>query len=265
MNRYAVVQTKFERIDPEVLRKVLVEQGDFVPVDAARIARKVRGVLTDRLSIQQAAAVCQTLTSRGYSVQSLPVTSLAPEGKARVVRWFEMDEQEIRFPWGYRGDVNKIPWPSVFVISAGQVSEVKEHETEKANRYASSRMGILVERETQQRSERIDVTEMICVAESGAFLHVRFPYHEMNYVRVLGEHVAGSAFERYLVMLDVLVSRSTSALISPETTRLLQERKQHYESSDGDFARLAEEKEFAAYNRWLLQLVLMSEGFCQTS
>lgn len=262
MNRYAVVQTRFETIDAEVLRTVLVEQGGFVPVDAGRIARKVRGVLTDRLSFQQAAAVCQALTSNGYAVQAIPVTSLAPEGKARVVRWFEMDQQEVRIPWGYHGHVNRIPWPSVFVISAGQVSEVKQHETEHVNRYGSTRTGTLVEHNTQRHSERIEVAELICVAESGAFHHVRFPYHEMNYQRIFGEPVAGTSFERYLMLLDALVRQSTSALVSPETTRLLKERKQHYESSDGDFAHFAEEKEFAAYNRWLLQLVLMSEGFC---
>jgi hypothetical protein len=265
MERYAILQEKFEAIDPELLRTALIEQGGLVPVDAARIARKVRGVLTDRLSFQQAAAICQVLKSHGYAVRVLPVKSLVPEAKARVVRWFEMDDQQIRIPLGYHGQVNKIPWSSVFVISAGRVSEIKEHRTEKVERYSSSRMGIVTEHETHRRSTTADVTELVCVAESGSFLHVRFPYNEMNYDRVFGAQLNLSVFERYLAMVEALVSHGTSALVSPETTRLLQERKQHYETTDGDWAHYSEEKEFAAYNRWLLQLVLLSEGFCDSN
>lgn len=264
MNRYAVVQEKFQTIDPDVLRAVLVEQAGMVTADATRIAHKLRGVLTDRLSLKQASAVRQALQFRGYAVRVIPAEKMIPEQKAKIVRWFEMDEQRIRLPLGYHGDCHDVPWRNVFVISAGRVSEIKERETEMVEYHPFRHGRVTVERKVQRQSESMYVTELICVAESGTFVHVRFPSREMNYKRVLGGELNASLFEKYLAMLDALVARSTSALVSPETTRLLMERKEERETIDGDLTYYQEEKEFADYNRWLLQLVLWAEGFADS-
>ena len=92
-----------------------------------------------------------------------------------MVRWFEMDDHELRLPLGYHGDWHKIPWQNVFVISAGQVSELKEHETEVVEYHGSHAGARTVERKVQRRSESTYVTELICVAGSGKFVHARLP------------------------------------------------------------------------------------------
>ena len=62
------------------------------------------------------------------------------------------------------------------------------------------------------------MAEIYAVSAGGQFLHVRLPSHEFNYDRVLGRLPHAGFFEKYLAVLDLLVARSTAALVSPEYT-----------------------------------------------
>jgi hypothetical protein len=214
-------------------------------------------VLAERLSFEQAGAVCQILRSHQYAVRAVPVEKLPSPAKGRTLRWLEITDEHLGLPVGYQGDVQRVPWPCVFVISAGQVSEVKEQQVETVK--PDYHHLPVTEVQTRRRSERVHVAELYAVSTAGEFLHVRLPAHEMNYDRTLGRRPDAGYFEKYLEVLDQLTARSAAALVSPETLALLRERRQNYESFDGDSQELIDERQFSQYNRWLLTLVLLRE------
>ncbi len=259
MNKYAVVQEKLEDIRPEVLQRILMDDVGMAKADATRIARKSRGILTDRVTLKQAAAICGGLKRHGYSVRAVPADKLMPRRRSRPAHWLEITDYYLGLPLGYLGDVHRISWPCVFVISAGQISELKEVRVERSIDDDWLDPSATVEVKTT-RSERTHVTDLIAVADSGESQQVRISWQGLNYERTLPSAVSAQPFERYLLVLDELVRRSTSALVSPETRELLRVRKQGYSSTLGSTAAEAEAREFADYNRWLLQLVMFAES-----
>ncbi len=260
MTQYAVVQDKFETIPFEQLKDILIEHGGMVLADATRAARKTRGILTERLTIQQAAGVCHALQQFNYSVRALPTDKLPMLKKARQARWLEFHDDHLALPRGTTGVVEQVLWPNVFVINAGQVAETKVRD-----KYVfdsdTTEPALAAESETQKYSEYIHVAELIALPTNGHLMHIRLPAMGMNYARVLGPDLVDQGFfNKYLAMLDHLVARSSGALVSPETHELLKERKQHYHTREGDFYEAGEERKFSQYTRWLLQMVLFRES-----
>ena len=259
MTKYAVVQDKLESIEFDHLKQVLIEHGGMVHADAARAAKKLRGILSERLSINQAAAVCNALKQLNYSVRVLPADKLPELKKARVTRWLEMHDDHLAIPRGTTGVIEKVLWPNVFIINSGQVAETKERDSFVFDTDALD-PSFADDVETHKYSQFVHVTELIALSSNGGLLHVRLPAQGMNYGRVLGPDLIHQGFfDKYLTMLDRLVAQSTVALVSPETRELLKERKQNYDVREGDFYEFTEERKFVQYTRWLLQLVLFRE------
>jgi len=258
MKQYAVIQEDFQEVGFEQLKEVLVKYGGIANADAARAARKHRGVLSERLTLEQAGRVCAALKSLGFAVRAVPAEKLPDIKKGRRACWLELKDDHLVIPHGTTGKVNNVPWQSVFVISAGQIAEAHERRIETVS-YNSSHSRIPeVDHDVEKYSTLTHVTELIGIATTGRYIHARLPAQQMNYGRILGaDLIKQGFFAKYLTMLDVLVARCTNALVSPETRELLSERKQRYESRQGDHHELAEERKFTHYNRWLLQLAVI--------
>ena len=257
MKRYAVIQEEFEEIRFEHLKQVLVQHGGVANADAARAARKNQGVLSERLTLEQAGQVCRALKALGYAVRAMPAEKLPEAKKGRKTCWLELKDDYIVMPHGTTGKVNNVPWQSVFVISSGQLAETHERRTESVSYRAGRYTPPQVEYDVEKYSTLTHATELIGIATTGRYIHARLPAQQMNYGRILGADIVEKGFfEKYLTMLDVLTTRCTNALVSPETRELLSVRKQQYNSRQGDH-EYAEERKFSHYNRWLLQLAVM--------
>jgi hypothetical protein len=65
---------------------------------------------------------------------------------------------------------------------------------------------------------------------------------------------------QFFCVLDELVKRATSAFISPETRKMLVDRKADQSRAEGSLQFEADERAFTDYSRWLLQLVMFREA-----
>lgn len=126
MSNYAVIQTRFEPIEMDVLVSVLTQTGGIAHADASRVARRTRGILWEHFGKEQANAVCDQLTKRDIGVRVVPSAELPDLPDPRTIRWFELDPTEFRIPDGIRGETVPMEWSSVFVINVGQIADLKK-------------------------------------------------------------------------------------------------------------------------------------------
>lgn len=259
----AVIQTRFETVDPATLRDVLVTFGGATRTDAGQTARRARGILGERFTPDQARAVVAELTRHDYGVQVVPAESLPKLSAPRLVRWCEFTDQEFRVPDGYRGDVAAVTWSCVFVVSAGQIAELKTETTPHfPARTTVSQHTHAVHYEPavyRKESRYVHIVDVIGVDLEDRFHHVRLPAHELAYRRILGDRPPGRSFERFLEVVETLVVRSTNAVISPATRKLLVERNDQSRTVPGALGHMVEERTVRQYNRWLLMLVTLNE------
>jgi hypothetical protein len=260
MSQYAVVQQRFEKIDHEDLRAILVEQGKLTRPDAARTSRRAQGILWERFDEQQAEHVAAALAQRGYAVRVVPADKLPAPKRPRTVLWLDINEEGLGVPSGSTQSPFQVAWPNVFVISAGEIWEVTEKLVSKRVMYSSINRMPQYEQEVQRSGHLIHVTDLLALSDDGQCLHVRLPAHELAYDRLLGtSDIPMPLFQKYLEVLEKLVARSTAALVSPPTRRLLVERKERHEPSTSESRPELDELHFENYNRWLLQLVIFKE------
>lgn len=256
---YAVVQERFETIDPECLIKILREQGGMTRTDAARVARREQGILWERFEFQQAERVVAALAQHDYATRVVPVENIPKLHKPHSIHWVEFGDESLGIPLGLDQQVVSVLWTSVFVVSAGEVSEVVSKLVTTNVRYDSQGEAVPTDDEIQRESRLVPVTDLISIADDGQFLHVRLAANQLAYDRILGPQTGLTAYQKYLAVVDELVARSTFAIISPKTRRMLVERKESYSTArHADWAAL-DQIAFEKYNRWMLQLVMFKE------
>jgi len=255
---FAVVQSKLERIDPAALESALIVGGKFPKADASRAARKVRGFLAQRLAKPQADEIAKRLIADGYSVRVMAMNELADAGKAISVTWLRMMPESLGVPVGAHDTVLDVPWSGVFVVNAGHLSvlEQKHRETESVDFRGFPRY----ETKNVSQSERHPAVEVIGVSGAGSLVYLR-----LVSVRLQGSKMPGIPLDQprhvqFFEVLERLVNGATAAFISPETRKLLADRRADRTRTEGTLQFEADERAFADYSRWLLQLVMFREA-----
>src|SRR5688572_10936736 len=115
---FAVVQSKFERIDPALLENAFMAGAGMPKADAVRAARRSRGFLIQRLARPQADGIASLLTQAGHAIRVMPMQELADVGKPISVTWLRFQPEALGVPMGAQDLVLDIPWPAVFVVNA---------------------------------------------------------------------------------------------------------------------------------------------------
>lgn len=260
MVQFAVVQERFEKIDAECLAEILREHGGLTRTDAARVARREQGILWERFERDEAQRVVAALSAQDYATRAVPADSLPQLQKPRTVRWLEIGDDTVGVPWGIHQETISVPWPCVFVISAGDVGEVVEKIVPKSARYDPYRGRTVKEEEVQRETRSVPVTDVIAVAEDGKYVHFRLASNDLAFDRILESPPTTTSYQKYVDVVGELIARSTSAVVSPQTRRLVVERKEKYSAPrSADWAGI-DQLAFEKYNRWLLQLVVFNEG-----
>ncbi len=260
MQRYAVVQETLDPIPFDTLREVLVSQGGMTRVDAGHLARNNNGIISELLSVDQAAKICGALRSLNFTVRVLPADKLPPRRKGHLTRRLQLQDDCLLIPYGVTEVLHRVPWASVFVISAGRVAETKERQVEVVKfDFGDDTAFPGAEFESERYSEFVHVTELLAVSDGGKMLHIRLPARGINYERTLGASPKGGFFAAYLTLLETLIAKCQWAVVSPQTLELLEHRRRNPETRTGDHHQFVEERRFVDYNRWLLQLAIMRE------
>ena len=255
---FAVVQSKLERIEPAELENALMTGGKFPKADASRAARKARGFLAQRLTKSQADEIAKRLIAVGYSVRVLPMNELADAGKPASVAWLRMTPGSLGVPLGAHDVLLDMPWTGVFVVNAGHLSVLEEQTHEEVWRTSHGQRFTDIKKTS--RSERHPAVEVIGVSTAGNLVYVRLISVRMQGVKMPGIPLDQPRHLQFFEVLERLVTNATAALISPETRKMLADRRADQTRTDGSLQFEADERALADYSRWLLQLVMFRDA-----
>ena len=261
MTTFALIQTRFERIDPEDLCDALVSHGGMTHADASRSAHRDRGILGGGFSESQATAIVKELSIRGYEVGVVPANSLPHLGKPRIIHWCEFTDEALNIPEGLKGETTSIDWLSIRVINAGLVAEFEATATPE---YLPGTLSVVGPRDSaekgspawEQHSHYLSVVDLIAMTETGRLIYLRLPAHELLYQRIIGDCVGMQLFERFHKVLEQLIQRSTHAMVPPDARKMLVRRMGESHVLSSDLRHFAETHEFEQYDQWLLTMAL---------
>ena len=258
---FALLQTRHEPIEPLVLLEALVVGAELPKVDAVRAAHRSRGILAERLTHKQAEGARGMLARSQVDTLVVPAAEMMKLTPPVSVQWLQVEERGLIVPTNYLGAVAAIPWTSIFVVSAGYVAtEIRERKPHNVKQAYGGREVTVTEFKDERRTERKHVAEILGLSAEGKLLNFRLHAHRLHKQQVPQGGPAASQFEKYLLLLDDLVSHSPQAEVTPATRLILSERKEippdTVKKRPYDFDELS----FELYNRWLLQLVMLRES-----
>lgn len=261
---FAVIQTRFERIDPECLRDVLFRDGGLARADASRVANRHRGIIGEKFTHGQATLIVQQLLGQGYQVCAVPSDSLPVLERPRVVRWCEMSDEALVIPEGIRGQTLAVAWPSIFVVNIGLINDARPSA---AAEYSPGYGSIREPDDTTEylapvysnRSHYLQVVDLIAIDSGGRLVYIRLPSRKLEYHRILGNCAKMQLFERFQKVVAMLVERSTEAIVAPATRKLIVQRGDDSLKITCEHGQFAEERELHHHDRWLLTLAIRSE------
>lgn len=258
---FALLQTRHERIDPAILRDVLMQVAGMPKADAARSSLKARGILAERLAPERAQRAAQALAARGIAAIAVPQEKLAQLTRPISAAWARVDADALVIPADYRGGEKRIPWSSVFVVSSGLVQCVKEQRTGVESFPDDDRSaGITVtDWRVERKTELQHITEILGLSDGGNMLHFRLHADRLHIQQVPLGGSSASRFEKYLLLVDEIVRRAAQAEISPEARLILAERREVPRDVEGKKPYVFEERSFDLYARWLLTIVMLRE------
>ena len=270
MTQFAVIQTLFERLPMETLIDVLIEQGGMTHADACRVSRRSHGILGEEFEEEQAEAVCKELTRKDFGVRVVPGDELPALPEPRIIRWFELDKETFRIPDGIRGETIAMDWTSVFVINVGQVADVKKKlmgdRRGPANLFEKNAAFFSDDGpKYREQGKLVEVVDVIGLDETGSVRYLRMPSTELAYSRIMGEGTQLTRFERFLVIVEFLVTHAEEAIVSPETRKVLHHREASQHLIEGDGMRMLHEQTLETYNRWLLVQAMVREQQIENS
>ena len=267
---WAIVQTRFEQIEPDELRDALVHHGGMTRVDAARAALHRRGILGETFSEAQASDVARALLKRGYQVQAVPADSLPELKRPRIVRWCEVTQDALHIPVDAHANTTAVEWLSVFVLNADLMAQSKRNQTaDYVPRSPSDERFSDVD--SVDDEDYFDpplysthlhygyVMDLIAIDGSGRLMYARMPADELAYERVFPGRTRMRRFERFLKLVELLVQRCEQAIIAPDTRKLLFQRVDRSRVVTAEHRQYADENAFFHYDRWLMTLAIREE------
>lgn len=255
---FAVVQSKFERIEPETLENALTAGGKVPKADASRAARRNRGFLAQRQSRLAAEGIANQLLQAGHAVRVLPMSGLAELGRPVSITWLNIQDAALGIPLSSQELLLDVPWSSVFVINAGHLSVLEQQAREVAS--VDGRGRPTLETRTSHRSERYPAVEIVGVSLAGSLIYARLVSLRMQGAKMPGVPLQLPRHMQFFFVLEWLVQRATAAFISPETRKMLADRQADRTRTEGALQFEADERAFTDYTRWLLQLVMFREA-----
>ena len=257
---FALLQATHQPIDAAILRDVLMQDGGMARVDAVRASQKARGILSDRLTCEQAEACRRSLARHNIESLVLPAEKVAPQPRPPMVHWLGIGESGLFVPTDYYGAGGVVPWTSVFVVSSGLVLTVIEERVPTEVWEGHSRDAISTTRwDTRRSEEPHHITEILGVSDAGEMMHFRLAAQRLHAQHVPFGGEGATRFQKYLLLLDQVVARVLAAEVSPQTRQILAERRERPREIEGKKAYLFDERGFDAYNRWLLALFMQRE------
>ncbi len=256
-----LLQARHGRIEPAVLRDVLMQDGGMPKVDASRASQKARGILADRLTQAQAERCQASLGRQGIPTVVMPAAEVVAWSKPLAVHWLRAEAGGLFVPTDYYGSGETIPWTSLFVVSSGLVTTTVEERTptDVVAENSYHHRTYVTEWKSTRKDEHQHVTEMLGLSGGGQTMNFRLAAQRLHAQQVPQGGADAPRFQKYLLLLDAIVAAAAQAEISPETRQILAERRDVPREIEGKKPYAFDERGFESYNRWLFQMFLLRE------
>lgn len=235
----ALVQTRFENIEPDVLVQVLSRLTLLPRAEVLRIARKQRGILHEHLTTQVAAKLAMELNTLNIGATSVPAHELPELSKPRTALWIEPDEAGFGVPLDHLQVLERINWLSVFAIHAELLTDPQA--------------------KTDKISQRFPNVDVVAIGDSGKLIHFRISQPRFAPGRMPWIAAQQPLADKFYQLLELLIQRSTAAIISPTARRLLVERPASTHALAEHWLEEKDERTMANYLRWLVWLAMHRE------
>jgi hypothetical protein len=184
---------------------------------------------------------------------------LADADKPISVAWLRLTPEAVGVPIGAHEAILDVPWSGVFVINAGHLSVV-ETDAQEGEVFRYGRGYSITEIKKTSRSERYPALELIGVSTAGKLVYLRLLSLRMQGSKMPGIPLDQPRHMQFFEVLKRLMANARTAFVSPETRKMLIDRKADRTRSDGTLQFEADERALAEYSRWLLQLVMFREA-----
>lgn len=255
----ALVQTRFETIDPEVFEQVLARCTELPRAEILRITRRNRGILHETFPPVIAAAVAQQLTQLNVGVAAIPASSLPEISKPRSALWLEPDATGFGVPLDHRQVIERIDWLSVFAIHADLLPDPQAKPDKVAASLGSARPAV-VTKSGSKLTQRFPNVDVVGVTAAGKLVHFRLAQTKFAPGRMPWLAPDRSLADKFYELLRLLVEQCTEAIVSPTARRLLVERPTNTHTLSEQWLEEKDERAMASYLRWLVWLAMHREG-----
>lgn len=256
-NAAAVAQTQFDNFDPEVFESVLARVTKLPRPEISRMARRERGILHENLPPPLATTIAEALTAAGIAVAAVPASELPPASKPRNALWIEPDETGFGVPLDHRQVLERIDWSGVFAIHAAMLRDPNAPvDKPKMTVREEAATALAAPTKLVEKFPNVDV---VAVSAAGKFVHFRIAQSRFAPARMPWIAAEQPLLGRFYQLLELLVARSTTAMISPTARRMVHEKPDTTHKLADHWNEEQDERRSAGYLRWLVWLAMHHE------
>ena len=255
----ALVQTRFETIDPVIFEQVLAQATALPRAEIMRIARRQRGILHERLPPDAAAEVVQRLTQHNVGVVAVPAASLPEISKPRNALWLEPDASGFGVPLDHRQIIERIDWLSVFAIHADLLPDPQAKPDKVAASLGSGAIAEAISNTGAKLTQRFPNVDVVGITDAGKLVHFRIAQTRFAPRRMPWLAPDRPLSHKFYELLRLLIEQSTAAIISPTARRMLLERPSNTHTLSEQWLEEMDERAMGTYMRWLVWLAMHRE------
>lgn len=254
---YALVQTRFQNIDPLQFTGILTRTLRWPKVDIQQAGRRSQGILGVRFTREEAEAIQRELAQHHFETAVLPAARLMQLAGQRCVAWLDVRPDGLGVPDDLiTDDTTFVPWSSLVVLHAALVAVPQEEsaivEGVDLNRQAPS---------YEFHRESFGVIQpqlaLLGLSAAGQMVHVRLSLAKFFAARMPWLADADGPQEQFRRLLDRLSDSSSQAIQSPSVRELI-DRPMYGVGERTPRSRVDRDLQaFQHQMNWLLQLLAL--------
>lgn len=220
---FALVQKDLSPVPAEKLKAAFRLLPQLIDSDAAAMAKDAYGILVEKLSYEDAAALQRSLAAQGVSTEVVDEGRFVALPPPLRVIWGECGTNGFTFN-DPRGQANTIGWDTFVLIAAGEVRRFEwKSKVKKSVRYHVTPIGTgygtvayPVEKRRLTKKEERNYRLMVEVFTSTRPGRLRIMGDEFHY-EYLGARMAGRASTNFGLLVGDLASHASGVVLNRGT------------------------------------------------
>ena len=259
-NQFAVVQSRFETIDPELLAETITANTRWPRADVQRLARKTHGILGTTFSEVEARGICRALEQAGFLARVVPAAKLMKLPRARSIAWLDVSDAALGVPLdAFQESATPVAWNAVFVIHAATIATLNE-TGEIVDVEPAGERGPVQEFQRDAFGLTQPTLGLVGMSAGSGMIHGRLSLQRFFRGRMPWLQGELSQEEQFRVVLGQLIAHSPQAVVSPAARRMVVTPLKQIRERTATSRILQDERAFQGEMNWLLQLLSFRES-----